>query len=140
MRFSRARVAVSAAGITVLLLSGCGGGSSASNDNGGEKASGEATSSASSDGGQCSVHLFDADDFDASDDNFELTEAGKYKDLSDLPGAGDDWTDEADSIKVGSGTNVTIWSEPNFKGKSQKLKPGSKHSGLDEPSSMKVTC
>ncbi len=95
----------------------------------------------SNDAEGCSVHLFDDDHFDESDDNFVLTEAGKYEDLSNLPGANKDWTDEADSIRVGADATVTIWADPNFQGQSVTLDPGSEHPSLDsEPSSLEMTC
>lgn len=96
---------------------------------------------AASGGKGCSFHLFDGDDFDKTDDNFKLTKPGDYKSLKDLPGADEDWNDEADSAKVGSNTTVKIWKEKNFKGESKTLKPGSKHPDLEpEPSSIKMSC
>lgn len=98
-------------------------------------------SNASKTGGDCYVELFDADNFDASDDHVKLTEPGRYSTLKNLPGADQDWTDEADSIKVGPGATVTIWAEPDFKGSSQRLEPGSEHPHVDdEPSSLELTC
>ncbi len=105
----------------------------------GAPSTGNSTDTAES-GSACSVHLFDSDDFDESDTNFLLTEPGKYETLKDLPGATQDWTDEADSIKVGSAAHVTIWSEPDFGGTSQQLEPGSAHSDIDEPSSLQLSC
>lgn len=105
----------------------------------GAASTGDSTDTAAN-GSACSVHLFDSDDFDESDTNFLLTEPGKYETLKDLPGATQDWTDEADSIKVGSAAHVTIWSEPDFGGTSQQLEPGSEHSDIDEPSSLQLSC
>lgn len=91
--------------------------------------------------GDCYIHLFDGDDFDDTDDNFKLTEPGEYKDLKNLPGADEDWTDEADSAKVGSAATVTVWKDTGFSGTSKELKPGSEHASLEpEPSSLKMTC
>lgn len=96
---------------------------------------------ATSSGEECSVHLFDGDNFDESDDNFVLSAAGKYANLSNLPGATKDWTDEADSIRVGAEATVTIWPDTDFQGQSIRLEPGSEHPDLDsEPSSLEMTC
>lgn len=90
--------------------------------------------------GDCFVHLFDSDDFDTSDDNFKLTEQGRYATLDDLPGAEQDWSDEADGIEVGQGATVTIWEEENFEGAPQELDAGSQNSDIEEPSSMELIC
>ena len=97
------------------------------------------TSTAGGDG-DCFVHLYDSDDFDTSDDNFKLTEEGRYATMDDLPGADQDWTDEADSIEVGDGATVTIWEKENFEGESQELDAGSRHPDIEEPSSIELTC
>lgn len=90
---------------------------------------------------ECYIHLFDGDDFDEDDDNFRLTEPGTYANLDDLPGADQDWTDEADSARVGESATVTIYSEIDFGGESTTLDPGSEHPDLDpEPSSLEMTC
>lgn len=89
----------------------------------------------------CYVHLFDGDDFDATDDNYVLTEPGRYADLNDLPDTRNDWTGEADSLRVGSAATVTGWSRPNFEGDSEIYVAGSEHSDVDdEPESLELTC
>lgn len=89
----------------------------------------------------CSVHLFDDDNFDESDDHFVLRETGRYETLANLPGAARDWTDEADSIRLGADATVTIWADTDFHGQSVTLEPGSEHPDLDsEPSSLEMTC
>lgn len=99
------------------------------------------TEGSSDSGDGCWVHLFDGDNFDESDDNLKLTEAGEYENLENLPGADKDWTDEADSIKVGSSAKVEIFDQRDFKGKSQTLEAGSEHPDVDdEPYSLKMTC
>lgn len=103
--------------------------------------SGGTTTKAAKSGDDCYIHLFDGDDFDKTDDNFKLTKSGDYESLKDLPGADENWNDEADSAKVGSAATVKIWKKKGFKGKSKTLKPGSKHPSLSpEPSSLKMTC
>jgi hypothetical protein len=100
------------------------------------------TAGANSGGGTragCYVQLFDGSKFE--DNNFKLRKPGRYTDLKKLPGADKDWTDEADSLKVGSGATVTVWSKTGFTGNSQKLKAGSEHPDLDvEPSSLALSC
>lgn len=94
-----------------------------------------------SDDGDCFIHLFDGEDFDETDDNFKLTEPGKYENLADLPGADRDWTDEADSLKTGNSATVTIYSEENFEGSSTDLDPGTELADVDdEPRSLEMSC
>lgn len=89
----------------------------------------------------CFIHFFDGEDFDETDDNFKLTEPGEYENLGDLPGADKDWTDEADSFKIGDSASVTIFTEENFEGESQDLDPGTEVADADdEPVSLKMTC
>lgn len=86
------------------------------------------------------MQLFDSDDLDENDDNVTVTDAGRYTDLRSLPGAGTDWTDEADSIRVGPDATVTVWAQTGFAGQSSTLKPGD-HAHLDpEPSSLVLDC
>lgn len=92
-------------------------------------------------GDGCWVHLFEEDDFDETDDNYRLTEPGRYADLNNLAGAADDWTDEAESIRVGPEATVTFWSETEFRGQPTELGPGSERADLDEePESLELTC
>lgn len=123
-----------------LMAAGCGGdGTTSSRDD--DTRSSTSSSSDSSEGADCWVELFDADDFDASDDHFKLTKPGRYETLKDLPGASQDWTDEADSMKVGSDATVKIWEKTHFEGSSQTLDPGSSDPDLEHgPSSLELTC
>lgn len=100
------------------------------------------TESQTGEGGDgCFIHFFDGDDFDENDDNFKLTEPGEYESLKDLPGADQDWSDEADSLKVGESASVTVYSEENFEGDSQDLDPGTEQPDADlAPQSLKMTC
>lgn len=86
----------------------------------------------------CSVRLFDGDHF--SDDSIEITKPGRYANLKKLPGAKQDWTDEADSLKVGAGATVTIWEHEGFKGASKTYQPGSEVPSVDEASSLELRC
>src|SRR5699024_6935956 len=89
----------------------------------------------------CFIHLFDGEDLDDQDDNFQLIDPGEYKNLADLPGADRDWTDEADSLRVGSGATVTIYSEENFEGTSEELQPDTELADVEhEPKSLEMVC
>ncbi len=123
-----------------LLLAGCA--NDGNSDSRTEETSAPEDTSSTEEGGDgCFIHFFDGDDFDENDDNFKLTEAGEYENLENLPGADQDWTDEADSLKVGESASVTIFSEENFEGDSQDLEPGTEQAGVDlEPQSLKMTC
>jgi hypothetical protein len=137
-------------GAALLALTACTGtGSSDANNSdsaksssssSGESSTNESSGDNSTGNGDCWVELFDSDNFDESDDHFKLKKDGEYQDLSDLPGADQDWTDEADSVKVGGDASVTVWSEKDFKGEEHQLKPGSEHPDLDEVSSLKMSC
>lgn len=86
----------------------------------------------------CSVQLFDGDNF--KDDHITIKEPGEYENLDDLPGSdGKNWTDEADSFKVGKNTTVTVWTETDFKGDSKVYEAGD-YKSVDEPYSMKIEC
>lgn len=147
--------------VAALVLAGCSG-SDSDDDSGGDAPGGQVGTSSESDADdsdsddsgddesgddesgdddECYFELFDADDLDDSDDTFKLTDPGEYENLEDLPGADDDWTDEADSARVGESATVEVWSETDFEGDSSTLDPGSEHPDLDpEPSSLKMTC
>lgn len=94
----------------------------------------------SADSADCWVELFDGDNFDENDDHFTLTVPGDYPDLSDLPGAEKDWTDEADSIKVGPAATVTVWSQSGLAGDQQSLDSGSEHADTDDIYSLTLSC
>lgn len=90
------------------------------------------------DQGNCYVHLYDGDNF--KDDDIIIEGEGEYADLSDLPGSnGKDWTDEADSFKVGENTTVTAWTAKNFEGDSIVYEAG-EYASVDEPYSLKIVC
>lgn len=88
----------------------------------------------------CSVHLWDGKNY--TDDNIVIKAAGRYSNLRNLPNANNqDWSDEADSLKVGSAATVKLWADENFTGASQTLKPGTQIPNLsEEPESIEITC
>lgn len=88
----------------------------------------------------CSVHLWDGKNF--TDSDIVINGAGKYSNLRNLPGANNkDWSDEADSLKVGSAATVKAYKEENFKGSSVTYNPGTQHPKVsEEPSSLEIVC
>lgn len=86
----------------------------------------------------CYIQLFDGDNF--KDDSLKVKGPAEYTTLSDLPDAdGRDWTDEADSFKVNEGTEVTVWTQTDFKGDSTVYEEGN-YESVEEPFSMKIKC
>ncbi len=91
----------------------------------------------------CHVILFDSEDFDESDSRYLINQPGQYASLAGLPGTDRDWTGEADSIRVGSGSTVTIWPEPDFSGTPVTLPPGTEIPDIEmseEPASLELRC
>lgn len=88
--------------------------------------------------GDCSVQLFDGDNF--KDDNIIVQGPGEFADLSKLPGATKNWDDEADSFKVAEGTVLTVWTKKNFEGDSVIYNGPMDVPSADEPRSMKISC
>lgn len=88
----------------------------------------------------CSVHLWDGKNF--TDSDIVINGAGRYSNLRNLPGANNkDWSDEADSLKVGSAATVKAYKEENFKGSSVTYNPGTQHPKVsEEPSSLEIVC
>lgn len=96
-----------------------------------------AQNTAGSDG--CYVHLFEDDDFE--DDNIVVRGPGRFANLAGLPGTNRDWTDEAESFKVGRDATVTMWPDTNFRGTPRTFQPGSEVRSVDdEPESMEIRC
>lgn len=88
--------------------------------------------------GSCYVQLFDGDHF--TDDYIIIDQPGEYNDLSDLPNSdGKDWSDEADSFKVGESTTVTVWTQTDFQGDSTVYDAGG-YPSVEEPLSLKIVC
>lgn len=120
-----------------------GSGSSTASPGGDSTTSGDSTQSTTPSVGDtgCWVHLYDEDRFDERDPHFQLSEPGRYPDMAALPGAAEDWTDQADSIRVGPDATVTIWPQTDFGGRSQVLEPGSEHPDVaEEPMSIELRC
>jgi len=86
----------------------------------------------------CFVELFDGDNF--SDDHIIIEGEGEFPNLDNLPNAdGKNWTDEADSFKVGPQTTMTVWTQTNFEGDSTVYETG-EYPSEEEPYSIKIRC
>lgn len=86
----------------------------------------------------CFIELFDGDNF--KDDSIKVEGPAEYADLDNLPNSNDkNWTDEADSFKVGPNTRVTVWTQRNFEGESTQYEEG-EYPSVDEPYSLKIEC
>ncbi|MGH8162287.1 MAG: hypothetical protein ACRESR_09150 [Gammaproteobacteria bacterium] len=110
-----------------VILAGCGA----------QGASGGGSGDSASNG--CLVHLYDGGDFEG--DNVVINKPGRYANLKNLPSAKQNWTDEADSFKVGSAATVKVWGKTDFQGSSKTYRPGSKEASADpEPSSLELSC
>lgn len=149
--FSTARLLlITSVALAALVLPGCsddddssGSGGSTTSPGGDSTTSGDSTRSTTPSVGDtgCWVHLYDEDRFDERDPHFQLSEPGRYPDMAALPGATQDWTDQADSIRVGPDATVTIWPQTDFGGRSQVLEPGSEHPDVaEEPMSIELRC
>lgn len=88
----------------------------------------------------CSVHLWDGKNY--TDSDIVVGGPGRFANLKDLPGAnGKDWSDEADSLKVGARATVKAWKHKDFKGAARTYAAGSEHPRLDdEPESLQISC
>lgn len=90
------------------------------------------------DGIGCYIHLFDGDNFKGP--NLKIDGPAEYANLDDLPNSdGRNWTDEADSFKIGEGATVTVWYQTNFGGDSFVYQPG-EYASEEEPYSLKIEC
>ena len=96
----------------------------------------------------CWVHVFDDKGMDVTDDNFVICGSGKWPNLSNLRGATKlNWGDEIESIKVGPGVTVTVWTGENFTGTSHTFDAGTEIISLkqfvnlnDNISSIEIKC
>ncbi len=89
--------------------------------------------------GDCYVWLYDGDNF--TDDNVQISGPGEFANLKTVPNTDKDWDDEADAMKVGPATTVTIWEDQNFQGRSATFNAGQELPDLEfEPRSIKIKC
>ena len=96
--------------------------------------------------GECWVELWEDENYQG--DNDRITQAGRYPNMRNLPGANTtDWGDEIDSIKLGSGTTVKLWEDEEYKDNSITIGPGGERTNLrgspdmgDTVDAMEITC
>jgi hypothetical protein len=92
----------------------------------------------------CWVEIFDDDDFDMGDAHVKLQGPKEYATLKDV--SGKDWTNDIESIIVGSNARVRTYSNKDFKGTELALAPGQRVPNLgkldmkDDIESMKISC
>lgn len=87
----------------------------------------------------CGIQLFDGENYK---DNFvSLEGSGSYTNLKNLPNTDEDWTKEADAVKVGKNSTVTFWTGENYQGDSLVLQPGKELAKLNfKMQSMRIEC
>jgi hypothetical protein len=79
------------------------------------------------------VQFFDDKGFDVTDDNHMICGPGKWPNLRNLTGATKiNWGDEIESLKVGPGAIVTVWTGEHFTGASHTFSPGTERITLKD--------
>ena len=92
----------------------------------------------------CYIEIFDDDDFDESDPHVKLQGPAEYPTLKDVYGR--NWSNDIESVIVGSNATVHAWMSKDFTGPELTLTPGqrvpklSKLKASNSIQSMKVTC
>ena len=83
--------------------------------------------------GDCWVHVFDDKGFDVTDDHQLICGPGKWPSLRHLAGATIiDWDDEIESLRVGPGAVVTVWTGEQFTGQSYTFPAGTEKIDLKD--------
>ncbi len=92
----------------------------------------------------CSIEIFEDDDFDA--DNLHLKLYGP-KDFATLKNVGrKDWSNDIESIIVGSNATLRVYRDKDYNGKEIALAPGQRVQNLgkldmaNDIESMKISC
>jgi hypothetical protein len=92
----------------------------------------------------CWIEVFDDDNFDMNDAHVKLQGPKEYATLKDV--SGKDWSNDIESVIVGSNATVKAYKEKDFKGTELAFAPGQrvpKLSKLDmsnDIESMKISC
>lgn len=121
---------------------------SAAQANSNSPAASVAQGAATADCGTCWVHVFDDKNFKATDDNHKICGPGAWPHLRNLTGAAKlNWSDEIESLKVGPGATVVVWTGEQFTGTSHTFNPGTEKITLkdlpglsDNISSLEIKC
>jgi len=92
----------------------------------------------------CWIEVFDDDNFDMNDAHVKLQGPKEYATLKDV--SGKDWSNDIESVIVGSNATVKAYKDKDFKGTELAFAPGQrvpKLSKLDmsnDIEAMKITC
>jgi hypothetical protein len=92
----------------------------------------------------CYVEIFDDDDFDDDDPHVKIQGPAEYASLKDLYGR--NWSNDIESVIVGSNATVRAWMNKDFTGPEITFTPGqrvpklSKLKASNSIQSMKITC
>jgi hypothetical protein len=92
----------------------------------------------------CFVEVFDDDEFDQDDPHVKIQGPAEYASLTDLFGR--NWSNDIESVIVGSSATVHAWIAKDFKGPEMTFTPGQRVPKLSKLKmsnaiqSMKVTC
>ena len=91
---------------------------------------------------ECFVILYDGDNFDEDDDVIRIDGPGEFANLDSLDNADDkNWTNEADSLKVGNKAALRTRTDANFEDQEHSYKPGEEITDLDhDVYSLKIEC
>ena len=92
----------------------------------------------------CWIEVFDDSEYDADDPHVTISGPAEFRSLKDLQGR--DWSNDIESVIMGTNATVHAWKEKDFKGTEIAFTPGQrvpKLSKLDMSNSiesMKITC
>ena len=92
----------------------------------------------------CWIELFDDDEFDEDDPHVKIQGPAEYATLKDVYGR--NWSNDIESVIVGSNATVKAWMDKDFKGPEITLSPGQRVPKLSKLKmsntieSMKITC
>lgn len=92
----------------------------------------------------CFIEVFEDDDFDADDPHVVLQGPKEYATLKNL--AGKDWSNDIESVIVGSNATVRAYEDKDFKGTEIAFAPGQRVPNLgkldmaNDIESLKITC
>ena len=92
----------------------------------------------------CYVEVFDDDDFDMKDDHYKIQGPKEFASLKDV--GGKNWSNDIESVIVGSNATVKAYSDKDFKGTELAFAPGQRVPNLgkldmkDDIESLKISC
>jgi hypothetical protein len=92
----------------------------------------------------CFIEIFEDDNFDVDDPHVVLQGPKEYASLKDIKGK--DWSNDIESVIVGSNATVRAYEDKDFKGTELALLPGQRVQNLgkldmaNDIESMKIAC